>query len=335
MANTYTGSDAGQAGLNVTEVDGSPNVFGVTKITVSNGTLTDDGSGSVTITTGGGGGGGVDSLSMGTTGLTPSTATTGAITVAGTLVVANGGTGATTASGARTSLGAAASGANSDITSLSGLTTPLSVAQGGTGANTLTNGGVLLGSGTGAISATAVLTNGQLLIGDGTGDPTVATLSAGTGITITNGAGSITIDAVNNGTVTSVGLTETGSALTITGSPVTNSGTINIAGAGTSSQVILGDLSLGTLTSGTVTSVSVNGSMDETGTSTDPNVGLNFIAIGPGVPSPGDPGAPPGFGFVKPPPDDTVYNQYGWVLFQAADLAGGIPPLYVPAWAGP
>lgn len=192
MANTYTGSDVGQSGLNVTEVDGSPSVFGVTKITVSNGTLTDDGSGSVTITTGGGGGG-VDSLSMGTTGLTPSTATTGAITVAGTLVVANGGTGATTESGARASLGAAASGANSDITSLSGLTTPLSVAQGGTGATSLTDGGVLLGSGTGAITATAVLTNGQLLIGDNSGDPTVGEISAGQGISVTNGAGTIEI----------------------------------------------------------------------------------------------------------------------------------------------
>ena len=39
-----------------------------------------------------------------------------------TIAVAHGGTGATTASGARTSLGAAASGANSDITSLSGIT---------------------------------------------------------------------------------------------------------------------------------------------------------------------------------------------------------------------
>lgn len=47
--------------------------------------------------------------------------------------VTNGGTGATTAAAARTNLGAAASGANSDITSLSGLTTPLSVLQGGTG----------------------------------------------------------------------------------------------------------------------------------------------------------------------------------------------------------
>ena len=44
-----------------------------------------------------GGGSGVSSVSFGSTGLTPSTATTGAITVAGTLTVANGGTGATTA----------------------------------------------------------------------------------------------------------------------------------------------------------------------------------------------------------------------------------------------
>jgi hypothetical protein len=47
----------------------------------------------------------VSSISFGTTGLTPSTTTTGAVTVAGTLVVANGGTGATTAANARTNLG--------------------------------------------------------------------------------------------------------------------------------------------------------------------------------------------------------------------------------------
>lgn len=50
--------------------------------------------------------------------------------------VANGGTGSTSAPGARANLGAAASGANSDITSLSGLTAPLSVGQGGTGSAT-------------------------------------------------------------------------------------------------------------------------------------------------------------------------------------------------------
>jgi hypothetical protein len=40
-------------------------------------------------------GSGVNSISFGTTGLTPSTSTTGSVTVAGTLVVANGGTGST------------------------------------------------------------------------------------------------------------------------------------------------------------------------------------------------------------------------------------------------
>jgi hypothetical protein len=49
------------------------------------------------------------------------------------LAVAGGGTGSITASGARTNLSAAQSGANTDITSLGGLTTPITVAQGGTG----------------------------------------------------------------------------------------------------------------------------------------------------------------------------------------------------------
>lgn len=75
--------------------------------------------------------------------------------IATPIAITDGGTGATTASGARINLGgtatgigvftavsaaagraalsAAASGANSDITSLTGLTTPLSAAQGGTG----------------------------------------------------------------------------------------------------------------------------------------------------------------------------------------------------------
>jgi hypothetical protein len=60
----------------------------------------------------------VSSFSAGTTGLTPSTSTTGSITLAGTLALANGGTGATTAPNARTNLSAAASGANTDITSI-------------------------------------------------------------------------------------------------------------------------------------------------------------------------------------------------------------------------
>ena len=80
---------------------------------------------------------------------------------------------ASTAASARSALSAAAAGANSDITSLSGLTTPLSRAQGGTGTGTAP-------------------TNGQLLIGNGTGY-TLANLTAGSGISISNSAGGVTI----------------------------------------------------------------------------------------------------------------------------------------------
>lgn len=58
---------------------------------------------------------------------------------------------AATAAGARARMGAAASGANTDITSLGGLTSPLSIAQGGTGATT-------------AAGATAAL---NAMVGDG------------------------------------------------------------------------------------------------------------------------------------------------------------------------
>ena len=51
----------------------------------------------------------VTSITFGTTGLTPSTATSGAVTVAGTLVVANGGTGLTTITAGRILYGAGTS----------------------------------------------------------------------------------------------------------------------------------------------------------------------------------------------------------------------------------
>jgi hypothetical protein len=51
----------------------------------------------------------VNTISFGTTGLTPSTATSGAVTVAGTLVVANGGTGLTTITAGRILFGAGTS----------------------------------------------------------------------------------------------------------------------------------------------------------------------------------------------------------------------------------
>jgi len=70
---------------------------------------------------------------------------------------------------------------------------PVSVANGGTGATSLTDGGVMLGSGTGAVTVTGQPTNGQVLIGSSGNDPVFSTLTAGAGITITDAAGSITL----------------------------------------------------------------------------------------------------------------------------------------------
>jgi len=54
--------------------------------------------------------GGVSTITFGSTGLTPSTATSGAVTVAGTLAIANGGTNATTAATALSNLGGVSTG---------------------------------------------------------------------------------------------------------------------------------------------------------------------------------------------------------------------------------
>ena len=69
---------------------------------------------------------------------------------------------------ARGNLTAAKSGANSDITSITGLTTPLTVAQGGIGAATLTANNVLLGNGTSAPQTVAPSTSGNVLVSNGT-----------------------------------------------------------------------------------------------------------------------------------------------------------------------
>lgn len=168
---------------------------------------------------------GVSTISFGTTGLTPSTGTSGAVTVAGTLAVANGGTGQTTSSAAfnalspitttgdliigngtnsATRLGIGSNGfvltsngttatwaaSTGGVTSFSAGTTGLTPSTGTTGAITLAGTLAVANGGTGQTT----YTDGQLLIGNSTGNTlSKSTLTAGSGITITNGSGTITI----------------------------------------------------------------------------------------------------------------------------------------------
>ena len=137
----------------------------------------------------------VTTISFGSTGLTPNTATSGAVTVAGTLVAANGGTGQSSYAvgdilyaSAATTLAKLAAVATGNVLISGGVTTAPS--WGKVGLATHVSG--TLGIANGGTGVTTGPTNGQLLIGNA-GAYTLATLTGGTGITVTNGAGTITI----------------------------------------------------------------------------------------------------------------------------------------------
>ena len=77
----------------------------------------------------------------------------------------------------------------------------------------------------------------------------------GSASTFLRGDGTWVTPTNSGGTITSIDITETGTALTITESGTATDPDFNISGAGTSSQVVLGDLTLGTLPVSGVTSV--------------------------------------------------------------------------------
>ena len=148
----------------------------------------------------------VSSFSAGTTGLTPSTATTGAVALAGTLVASNGGTGI-----AGTLTGIAymnATGAHTVATTAQALTLigTLPIANGGTGITTAATAGSIVFGATGTtLGYTAVGTSGQILTSAGAGTPTWSTLSGVAVTTLSFGTTGLTPSTATSGAITVAG----------------------------------------------------------------------------------------------------------------------------------
>lgn len=245
----------GGTGLGTTPTNGQLLIgngtgYTLATLTAGSGISISNSSGGITISASGSGFGTVTSVGVdgGATGLnfTNSPITTnGTIVMGGTLNVASGGTGATTATAARANLSAAKSGANSDITSLSGLTTPLSITQGGTGANDSLSG-YIFGNGLNPFTSVAAIPmsdlTGTLPVNKGgTGATSAAaarvnllpsyTGNAGKALFINAGATDVEWQAVAGaGTVTSVDVSGGTTGLTTSGGPIIAAGTITLGG---------------------------------------------------------------------------------------------------------
>jgi hypothetical protein len=136
----------------------------------------------------------VSTISFGTTGLTPSTATNGVVTVAGTLNVANGGTGVTTSTGSGSNvlstsptlvtpvLGTPTSVTLTNATGLplsTGVTGTLATTNGGTGLTSFTANGVVYASSTSALATGSVLSFDGQTLANTRGSPVVNLVDTG------------------------------------------------------------------------------------------------------------------------------------------------------------
>jgi trimeric autotransporter adhesin len=168
--------------------------------------------------------GGVTTFAGGTTGLTPASATSGAITLAGTLAVANGGTGLTSG----TSGGVLAYTATGTLASSALLAANALMVGGGAGVapSTVTTGtGVVTALGVNTGSAGAFVVNGGDL-----GTPSSGTVTNLTGTASININGTVGATTANTGAFTTVSATGVITSTVATGTaPFTVASTTQVA----------------------------------------------------------------------------------------------------------
>lgn len=163
----------------------------------------------------------VASISFGSTGLTPSTATTGAVTVAGTLSTANGGTGSTS---------------TTYCSLTSNVTGTLPIGNGGTNITTYTTGDILYASASNTLAKLPIGSSGQLLSISGGVPAWAAAPSTGLDVGTT---------AITSGTS---GYILYNNAGTLGNLATTGSGSVVLATSPTLTTPVLGTPTSGTLT---------------------------------------------------------------------------------------
>jgi hypothetical protein len=242
------------------------------------------------VVTNSGAAGGVTTFSAGTTGLTPNSATAGAVTLAGTLVIANGGTNSSTAlsgssimisngtsiiqgaAGTTTTVlhgNAAGAPTYSAVSLTADVSGVLPLANGGTNANlTAVNGGSVYSTATG-FAITAAGTTGQVLVSAGAAAP-VWTNTAGILQLYKENPSAPTAPTVAGTNAVAIGSGSAApgnNAIAIgAGTSATNNNTLvigngNFATAGDAQELTI--LSRNTTTNATPTQLFVNGSAQQ------------------------------------------------------------------------
>jgi len=251
--------------------------YSLRTLTAGNGISVTNGSGTIFIANTG-----VLSFSGGATGLPPATATTGAVTLAGTLAIASGGTNGfatPTAYGVAYGTGAAYAFTSAGTT---GQVLTATTGSAPTWATPTTSGTVT------SVAALTLGTTGTDLsstVANSTTTP-VITLNVPTASATNRGALSAadwtTFNGKGTGTVTSVATAGTVNGLTLTGGPITASGTVTLGGTlDLSSPPAIGSTAAST---GAFTTLSASSTVSGTGFSTylasPPAIGGTAAAAG-------------------------------------------------------